>query len=245
MRMGAGRRRRLTVVLVLVVVLAAVLVAADRGAAWYAERRLAEETATWATRAGAEPGTEPAVHVEGFPFLDQVVRGRYDGVAISVRDVGTGGLIASRLDIHLTGVDLPFADLTAGDLSHAHADRVTATAHIPLSEFQTALSPRGVKLRVQSGRLRVEVPFEIAGFKSTVSGLADVEAAGGRLRLRLTDLAAAGAPLPQSAADAVSRQLASIIEAPKLPYGLVLDQVRVTPAGLVATASGRNVSLSS
>jgi hypothetical protein len=241
--MAAGRRRGLTVLVVLLVVLAGVLVAADRGAAWYAERRLAEETANWATTAGARPGTEPAVHVAGFPFLDQVARGRYDGVAITVRDVGAGGLIASRLDIRLTGVELPFSDLTAGDLSHARADRVTATAHIPLSEFQTALSPRGVTLRVQSGRLRIEVPFEIAGYKSTVSGLADVEADHGKLRLKLSDLAAAGADLPQAAADEISARLSELVEAPKLPYGLELDRVRVTPAGLVATASGRNVPL--
>jgi hypothetical protein len=184
------------------------------------------------------------VRVEGFPFLDQVVRGRYDGVAIGVRDVGAGGLIASELDLHLTGVDLPLSDLIAGDLTHARADRVSATAHIPLSEFQTALGPRGVKLRVQSGRLRIEVPFEIAGFRSTVSGLADVVVVRGKLRLRLSDLEAAGAPLPQTAADAISRQLTGIIEAPKLPYGLELDTVRVTSAGLVATASGRKVALS-
>jgi hypothetical protein len=245
MRMRGRRRRGLTVVLVLLVVLAGVLVAADRGAAWYAERRLASETANWATQAGAEPGTRPTVHVEGFPFLDQVLRGRYDGIAITVRDVGTGGLIASELDIHLTGVDLPLSDLASGDLSHARAERVTATAHIPLSEFQTALGPRGVKLRVQSGRLRVEVPFDIAGYKGHVSGLARVEAEGGKLRLRLSDLAAEGSPLPQSAADAVGAQLTRIIEAPKLPYGLQLEQVRVTPAGLVATASGRNVPLRS
>jgi hypothetical protein len=243
--MGAGRRRGLRVVLVLVFVLAGLLVAADRGAAWYAERRLADETAAWATQAGARPGTEPTVHVEGFPFLDQVVRGRYDGVTINVRDVGTGGLIASQLDLHLAGVVLPLSDLTAGDLSRARASRVTATAHIPLSEFQTALGPRGVKLRVQSGRLRVEVPFDIAGFTGVVSGLADVEVVGGKLRLRLSDLAAGGAELPQSAADAISQRLTGIIEAPTLPYGLDLDRVRVTPAGLVATASGRNVALAS
>jgi hypothetical protein len=243
--MAAGRRRGLTVLLVLVLLLAGVLVAADRGAAWYAERRLATQAADWAARSGARAGTQPEARVEGFPFLDQVARGRYDGVVITVRNVGTGGLIASRLDLHLIGVHLPLSDLTAGNLSGARADRVTATARIPLAEFQTALGPRGVTLRVQGGRLRVEVPFEIAGYKSTVSGLANVEADGGKLRLRLSDLTAAGSDLPQSAADAISRELAGIIEAPKLPYGLRLDQVRVTPAGLVATASGRNVVLES
>jgi hypothetical protein len=243
--MAAGRRRGLKVLLVLIVVLAGVLLAADRGAAWYARKRLADETAAWATTAGAPAGTRPAVRVEGFPFLDQVVRGRYDGVVVTVRDVGAGGLIASELDIHLTGVRLPLSDLIAGTLSGARAGRVTATAHIPLSEFQTALSPRGVKLRVEGSRLRVEVPFEIAGYRSTVSGFANVEADGGKLRLRLSDLAAAGSDLPQSAADAISQRIAGIIEAPKLPYGLLLDQVRVTPAGLVATASGRNVALTS
>jgi hypothetical protein len=228
---------------VLVVVLAGLGVVADRAAAWYAQERLAEQAAVWATRAGAPADERPTAQVEGFPFLDQVIRGRYDGVEITARDVGAGGLVASRLDLHLTDVRLPLADLRSGDFSRATASEVTATAHIPLSEFATALSPRGVEVRVEGDRLRIEVPFEIAGFKSDVTSLADVEASDGTLRVRLSDLRAAGAKLPQSVADAVSAQLSTIIEAPELPYGLELDGVRVTPEGLVATASGRDVPL--
>ncbi|HEY0486368.1 MAG TPA: DUF2993 domain-containing protein [Mycobacteriales bacterium] len=243
--MSAGRRRGLTVVVVLLVVFAGLLVAADRAAAWYAEQRLAEQAAAWAVRAGASANQKPAAHVEGFPFLTQVIRGRYDGVRITARDVGAGGLVASRLDVHLVGVRLPLADLRAGDLSHATASEVTAEAHIPLSEFATALSPRGVTVSVVGNRLRIRVPFDVAGFKSSVTSLADVEASGGKLRVRLSDLRAAGAALPQSVADAVSAQLSTIVSAPKLPYGLELETVRVTPDGLVATASGRNVPLKS
>ncbi|HEV7825173.1 MAG TPA: DUF2993 domain-containing protein [Mycobacteriales bacterium] len=243
--MSAGRRRGVWVVLALVVVLVGLAAVADRAAARYAEQRLAEQAATWATRAGAPADEKPTVHVEGVPFLDQVVRGRYDGVRITARDVGAGGLVASRLDVHLTGVRLPFADLRAGDLSRATASEVTATAHIPLSEFATALSPRGVEVGVVGDRLRIQVPFEIAGFHSTVTSLADVEASGGKLRVHLSDLRAAGAKLPQSVADAVSQQLSTIIEAPALPYGLELDQVHVTSEGLVATATGRDVALKS
>jgi hypothetical protein len=241
--MRAGRRRGLWTGLVLLIILVGLVVAADRGAAWYAQQRLADQAAVWATRAGAPADERPTVRVEGFPFLTQVIRGRYDGVLITARDVGAGGLVASRLDVHLVGVRLSPADLRRGDLSHARADRVIAKAHIPMSEFATALSPRGVKVGAEGDRLRIEVPFEIAGFKSKVTGLADVEASGGKLRVRLTDMKAAGANLPQSVADAVSHQLATIIEAPRLPYGLELDGVEVTPTGLVATATGRDVPL--
>jgi hypothetical protein len=232
-------------VLVLAVLLAVVVVAADRGAAWYAQRRLAEETAAWAVRAGAEPGTKPDVTVECFPFLTQVVRGRYDGVTITAHDVGTGGLMASRLEVRLRNVHLPLADLRAGDVSRGRAEQVTATAYIPMSEFATALGPRGVKVRAEGDRLRVEVPFEIAGFKSTVTSLADVEVVKGQLRVRLSDLSAAGSQLPQSVADAVAKQLSTLLDPPELPYGLQLDRVVVTKDGLAATASGRNVALKS
>jgi hypothetical protein len=240
--MSAGRRRR-WVVLVLLLVVVGMVVAADRGAAWYAQQRLAEETAAWATRAGAPAGTKPAVRIEGFPFLTQVVRGEYDGIVVTARDVGAGGLVASRLDLHLRRVHLPLSALAGGDLARGRAEQVTATAYIPLSEFATALNPRGVTVRVEGNRLRIEVPFEIAGFKSRVTGLAAVEAVDGRLRVRLSDLRAAGSELPQSVADSVSQQLAKLVEAPQLPYGLKLDRVRVTPDGLVASASGRNVPL--
>jgi hypothetical protein len=239
------RRRGLGTVLVLLVLLAGLALGADRAAAFYAEQRLAEQATTWATRAGAAPGEKPSVRVEGFPFLTQVFRGRYDGVLVTVRDVGAGGLVADRLEVHLTDVLLPFADLRKGDLSRARAAHVTATAHIPLSEFATALSPRGIDVGVEGKRLRIDVPFEIAGYKSRVSGLADVYVAGGKLRVRLSDLSAAGEELPQHVADAVSQQLATIIEAPALPYGLQLERVEVTPDGLVASATGRDVRLAS
>lgn len=243
--MSAGRRRGLRVVLVLLLLLAVVVVAADRGAAWYAQQRLAEEAAAWATKVGAPANEKPAVKVEGFPFLTQVLAGRYDGVSITARDVGTGGLMASRLDVRLSTVHLALPDLVAGDLSKGRAERVTATAYIPLSEFATALGPRGVKVRAEGNRLRIEVPFEIAGFKSTVASLADVEVVHGRLKVRLSDLTAAGSELPQSVADAVAKQLNTLLDPPKLPYGLLLDRVVLTKDGLAATASGRNVALKS
>jgi hypothetical protein len=239
------RRRGLRALLVLLLVLAGLAVGADRAAAWYAEQRLAEQAAAWATRAGAPTNEKPTVHVEGFPFLTQVLRGRYQGVDITARDVGAGGLVADRLDVRLGDVEMPFADLRRNDLSRARARVVTATAHIPLSEFATALSPRGVKVSVVDDRLRISVPFDIAGFKSTVTALADVSAEGGKLRVRLSDMTAAGAELPQSVADAVSRELSTIVEAPSLPYGLELERVQVTAGGLVASASGRNVRLAS
>jgi hypothetical protein len=239
------RRRGLRTLLVLVLLLAGLGLAADRVAAWYAEQRLAEQAAEWATRAGAQPGTEPEAHVEGFPFLTQVVRGRYDGVLVTVRDVGAGGLVADRLEVRLDGVTLPLDDLRRNDLSRSTAERVTATAHIPLSEFATAVSPRGIEVAVEGKRLRIEVPFEIAGYRSRVSGLADVYAADGKLRVRLSDLSAAGEKLPQDVADGVSNELATIIEAPALPYGLRLERVEVRPDGLVASATGRDVRLAS
>jgi hypothetical protein len=192
---------------------------------------------------GGIPDVTPTVRIEGIPFLDQVIRGRYDGVKVTARGVSTGGLTASRVDIEATGVRWPLDELADGNTAAIRADRVTAELVVPVSELTTALGPRGVTFAVEGDRLRITAPFEFAGIRGTVSGLADAVVIGGSLRVQFSDLSAVGQTLPQSIADALARQLSTVLDVPRLPYGLRLESVRVTSEGLVAAASGRDVAL--
>jgi hypothetical protein len=235
-------RRVRQALIVLIVLLAVLLVAADRGAAWYATRRLQEKVPAALQTAGGRVDA-PTVSIQGVPFLTQVVSGDYDGFTFAARNVGTSGLVASRLDVHATGISWPMSDAFAGRTAAARAATVTATAVIPVASIGAALGARGVRVTVEKDRLRVTAPVDIAGFKGTLSGLADVVVSAGKLSLRLTDVKAIGVNLPQEAADGLARQLTRVAELPRLPYGLSLETVKVTAAGLVATATGHQVAL--
>jgi hypothetical protein len=235
--------RRVRQALIALLILAAVLlIAADRGAAWYATHRLQQKVPAALRTAGGDVGT-PDVSIQGVPFLTQVLSGSYDGFTFVAHNVGTSGLVASRLDVRATGISWPMADAFAGRTAAARADTVTATAVIPASSISAALGARGVTVREDDDRLRVTAPVSIAGFTGTLSGLADVSVSNGKLTLRLTKVKAVGMDLPQEAADGLARQLTRVAELPHLPYGLNLETVRVTSAGLVATAVGHQVAL--
>jgi len=224
------------------------VVLGDGVAKGYAEEQLTAEIVAATSDAGAS-GPAPEVVIEGTPFLDQVIRGRYDGVRVRQRNVGAGGLVARQLDVHATGIRLPFSELMAARSQdrpprNIRADRVTVTAIIAVRELAEAVQGRGITLKAEQDKIRVTVPVSVAGFRSTVTGLADLEVvAGGRLRIKLSKLEAAGVDLPQAVADAVSSQVGRFIEGPRLPFGLRLREVRVVGQDIVAAASGRDVLL--
>ncbi|WP_344313293.1 DUF2993 domain-containing protein [Fodinicola feengrottensis] len=233
-------RRWVIALLVILLILVVLLVVADRASASYAQDRLKTQLASTLAKDG---GTVQSVQLEGFPFLNQVIGGHYTGLDAHIVDVPLSGLQLSSLTVTATDITWPLNDVVNQRLSAAIADRVDATAVLPLSRIAAPLAPRGVKLSAEGANIRISAPAEIAGLGGVVSGLATVGVTNGQLTISLSKLTIGGVPLPAAAGNALTGQLARFVKSPQLPYGLRLSSVKLVGQNLVIDAGARQVHL--
>ncbi|HYK34146.1 MAG TPA: DUF2993 domain-containing protein [Streptosporangiaceae bacterium] len=207
----------LSAVLVAVVLFAVALVAADRGAAWIARRRVGELIGT-AWRAAAVP----EVRIGG-PFLIQFIGGRYREVRLSVSAFTAGGLEFGGLDATLARVRAPVRGLLAG--RGFVAGEIAATVAIPFSALSERLPPgfafrrRGADLTVHGWALAVPVT-------GTVEISADMRRISVNPRV-------AGIP----------SLVGFRIELPAMPQAVEITSISVADAALTVTMAGRDVHI--
>ena len=114
------------IALVIVVVL---LVAADRIALLVAESQIADRV-----QKSQELSAHPHVSIKGFPFLTQVLGGRYHEVDVSVRNITRNNLTVDRLSVQAHGVSVPLSKVMSGSVSEVPVDRAERGRHPRLRE---------------------------------------------------------------------------------------------------------------
>ena len=237
---------------VLLLVLAGLLVVADRVGG---RRRRAghrrpgkQEVAKQDAQSAA-----PKVQVGGFPFLTQVLDGRYERISIELTDVqgpvrgDTVGL--PRLDVDARNVRASLDTLRSGQgdvvaetrRRHAAPSPTTAwpscsTGPASPSASRTASSP--------------SPPRSTSSAASSPSlGTADVTVADkGKVALRFNDLDAEGLPnlpLARTLLTNYAKGISIDVPLPELPFQLDVREVRPLPEGLAVTADARNVPINS
>jgi hypothetical protein len=243
----ARRGRRVgTWLIVVFVVVIGLLVAVDRVGAYAAERTIAQKVSQEVKDLGIQ-SSSPDVTVGGFPFLTQVVGGRYERISILLRDVSANGITVPSLDVHATGVNAEMSALMSGEGSIT-ADRVDGTATVGYSSIRALIQQDGLELSEDGGKLRLRLPLTIAGQQVTAIGVGEVRISAGKVGLAVTDIRAEGVelvPRAQSLLDEYKSRLSVEIALPPLPFGLRIEAVQVKPEGLAVTASARGVPLSS
>lgn len=243
--MARRGRRRITGLTVVLLILVALFVGGDRAGAWAAERTIAGKVSQEMDQLGVS-ASEPDVTVAGFPFLTQVLDGRYDEIRVLVRDVSARGVTVPELDIRATDVRAEMNTLLSGDGSIT-ADRVSGTATIGYSSVRAMLDRPGLQVAGQDGKVRLRVPVTVAGISVTAIALGEVTVADGRIRVEVTDIRADGVQLPppaQGLLDAYKSQLSVEMELPPLPMQLRIEGVQATSEGIAVTASAAGVPLS-
>ena len=73
-----------------------------------------------------ELSAHPQVSIKGFPFLTQVLGGRYHEVDVSVRNVTRNNLTVDRLSVRAHGVSVPLSKVMSGSVSEVPVDRADA-----------------------------------------------------------------------------------------------------------------------
>jgi hypothetical protein len=215
--------RRLVVVLLVLVGLLAV---ADRVALHLAERAVADQA-----RTSAGLSSTPKVTAHGFPFLTQVLRGRYDRIDVELTDLDRGGVRMKELDATLRDVRVPLADALGGKVDSIPVQQLDATALVTFAELAHRSGIVGVTMQPEGDKVRVTGSVRFLGQTVRASALSRVSLRNGRIALNAVSFKLLGQSTP-AVAGALTGALDVIVPVGTLPYDLELTSLQVMPEGL-------------
>jgi hypothetical protein len=230
------RRRGLAWLIALVVVIV-VLVGAD-----FAARAVAENVAAGQFQKQGNLNNKPDVTIEGFPFLTQVASKNFSDIEVSAANEKEGPVTITSIKATATGVRLNSYSFNSGEIGN-----ISGTLLIDFSSLGNTLTTQigalGTLLNGAGLDLTAAGPDEV---KASMNLLVTTGSATWRVsrlgptELNITLVGSSGLP---------SSLLSSIqsvnIPIPKLPLGLTIDSIRVSPAGVIGTISGSNVPFGS
>ncbi|MDP9239627.1 MAG: DUF2993 domain-containing protein [Actinomycetota bacterium] len=225
--------KRLIVGLVLLVALA---VAADRVALVAAQNELAT-----AIQDEEHLAQRPTVALRGFPFLTQALSGHYTGGRVTVAELTVKQLRLKNLVADLSDVTVPLGDLVTGRVRQVPVGLVKGTALVTYVDLAAATGTKDLKIRPKGDELELEVPVTYLG--QTVQLVASARIGVHGQALRITSGEVQGVPLPAPVTQAAFGQLANAVPLDNLPYGMKVEALRVTDAGIDVTFLARNAVL--
>ncbi len=223
--------------LIVPLVLAILLVAADRISAYVAQRKIANRLASFYHLSAL-----PSVHIKGFPFLTQVVAGRYTEVDITVSSLTAGGMQMRDMQARFTGVNAPLSRLIGNGQGPMTADRATATAFIPFASVQQRLPP-GIKLAPDGGDLKLSGRLGYLGFDVPVAAAVSLQVSNSAIEVAPRHVTVAGGVPVVVPPELLGSRLAIALPVRDLPMHLQVRSVRVTTGGFEVTASAQDVEL--
>jgi hypothetical protein len=236
---GATPRRRrggcLRTAIIGVVVLVILLVAAD-----FIAKAVAQNVAASQIQKDGFP-KKPSVTFEGFPFLTQVAAHDFHQVRLSAADVPAGPVQITKVNAVANGIHLK------GNFQSGTIDQVAGTVVISFGSLDSALTNA---LGPGAGSVVGAVGLKLsAAGPDEVKASLDLLVASGSATWRVTR------PNPQQlsitlvGSSGVPAGLLSPIRnfnftIPKLPFGLTIQNVQVTPSGVVGHISATHVPFS-
>jgi hypothetical protein len=232
-RSGSRRARRWVTALVVIV---AILVGLDFAARAEAERVLASKI----EQEGLT--SKPDVTIDGFPFLTQVASKDFRRVTVTASNVTAGPVTITTVNATATQIRINSYTFSSGTISN-----LSGTARISFASLGNTLAAQfgalGSLLKGAGLQLAYAGPDEV---RATVNLVVTTGSATWRVaRLNgnaLTVSLVGSSGLPASVADSVQ---SLTLQLPKLPLGLTINSIAVTPSGVVGNVGGRDVPFGS
>ncbi|WP_241830297.1 LmeA family phospholipid-binding protein [Parafrankia colletiae] len=243
----AKRKRRRGRILAFVVVLLLVLfVVGDRVAVAIARDQMekqVEVSVAESLEPGATPPTVRNVAIGGFPFLTQVLFGKFKDISVTIEGIPTPGPRISEVDANLKGVHVPLGDALSDSIGEVPVDDVRATVRITYDDLNAYLETVDPVVQVTpvDGGEKVEIAGSLLG--QQISGVTTFEVENNELTLVPSEIGLAGGinatiPLPGGL------RLPSIpIPIAGLPFDLNIVQASTDATGLSLTATAKDVVL--
>jgi len=224
-----GCLRTFVIALIALIVL---LVAGDFAAKAFAENEIASQI-----KSHGFP-KKPSVSIEGFPFLTQVIGKDIHQVKISSQNIPEGPVDISKISAVMNGIHLNggFSSGTVDTLNGSVLVTYPSLDHTlnsQLGPLGSLLSSSGLTLSAAgNNEIKASLNLLVASGSATwrVVRLSGQE-------IQLTLVSSSGVP-----SSALSSVRNINIPIPKLPLGVKIDSVHITPNGVVGHISGRNLA---
>jgi hypothetical protein len=255
--------RKLIITVLIVIALA---VAADFGAAAFAEYTIAKQLRQQLTLAN-----DPSVRINGFPFLTQAVAGHYPAI-----DVQAGGITADPLhdlDVEATlhDVEAPLSEVTSGDLHSVRAARVDGRVRIKDSDLGRAIgiedlriqqpseaeikellpagTPTGASPPSDRTPVRMAATTDLLGQRTDIVGVGLIELTGGVVRITIKDVrlsrnGVGQVDLPRGIRQTLLTTLSTNVKPGGLPFAVTPTSVAVETGSVVVEGTANNVTMS-
>jgi hypothetical protein len=224
--------------LIAVVILLGLLAIADRIAVVVADRAVAQQI-----RSELDLAADPSVHISGFPFLTQALRGRYRNVHVQIPDVTSGPLRNIDVDARLLDVRATVSDMLGGRLNQVPVSRVTGSVQVHYDDLARASGIPGLAIRPASGGLQVSGQIQVLGRQVSASAVAHVSVDNEALVVTADHAQIDGTEIPSAVVTAAARALSFRVSPRQLPLGLRITGVTTGPDALSVNAEAQNVVL--
>lgn len=245
------RRRRRIIAAVVVLVLLVLAVVGDRVGASIAKKVMREKVEA-SVAENLEPGQTPptvrSVSIGGFPFLTQVLFGKYKDIGVALDGIPTPGPRIASVDAHLHGVHVPLGDAISDNVGQVPVDKVEATVLMTYEDLNAYLAdqPGAIVLEPVDGgrsvRITATVSVPLLG-EQQIGGVATFSVQDSRVTLVPESLELAGSvnfgiDIPGGLS------LGSVeLPLPQLPFDVRIEKAGTTSAGLELSGSARDVVL--
>ncbi|MBL7519562.1 LmeA family phospholipid-binding protein [Frankia sp. CNm7] len=247
------RPRRLVAILAAVLVaLLALFVVGDRIAVRAAEGEMAKQLKTSVMQTvpcGTAPPTVKDVSISGFPFLTQVLFGKFTNIGVTVENLPTPQLRIASVHANLKGIHVPFGQMVSNNVGEVPVDEVQAAVRIRYDDLNTFLADQPGMLQVipVDGGRRVEISGTVdVPFFGTqqVGGITTFEVRDNQLTLIPTEITLRGLINAEIPLGMLGELIPSMpLPVGDLPFDLNVTEVSTDAAGLSLAATATDIVL--
>ena len=242
------------VLLVLLLILGGALVVADRVAAGAAEDQIAQQAKKELVAREITTSGDPKVSIAGFPFLWQVIDGKYKKITIDIARPKINNVQLENLQIVASTVRAD-AQAVLNGTGDVVADQVSGTASITwasvrpllqLAGLPSGVDPAKAELTVVNNKVQVKVPLSINGYNFKLIANGTIVVDTGKVLVKLDSVGSDVGSVPQIVQNLIKQyqdRLSVTVRIPAMPYKLVVNKVESSDTGLVMIATADNVKL--
>lgn len=238
---------------IILLVLVGLLVAIDFGAAAAAEYQVSKRL-----RGHLALPDDPAVRINGFPFLTQAVAGDYKDVDVSADRVTVARLRNIGVEATLHHVRVPLSDLLSGSADTVRVDEVVGRARIQVAELGKVIDVEDLRIEPVSDDQPITAPADGSGTgpvkligKTDVTGqelevaiTGSVDLVDGQIQVTANDVEINGGPaLPAIVRQGLLRGFTARLDPGALPFNITPTAIRVEDDTLVVEGTARDVEI--
>lgn len=249
-RRGSGWRKAIVAALVLL----GLAVAADYGTAAAAEYQVSQQLGSHLGLAD-----DPAVRINGFPFLTQALSGDYRDVDVTADRVAVARMRNIGVEATLHHVRVPLSDLLSGSVQRVPVDEVVGRVRIQITELGQLIDVADLRIEAigedesdvavgadSAGLVQMTATTDVAGQRSEVTVIASLDLSGGQIQISAHEVEVAGIGTDQLPASVRSDLLGGFtaqLDPGALPFQVTPTAIRVENDTLVVEGTVQDVEL--